>query len=123
VVEQELDNTSFVFDALTCIAPKLELKLVGFSMEKARDAAWCLAKELAPLAPQAQGPNIGRRDGEAALIGMGVLNDGLIIRLIRAGECKDVAQNIRTLAQGEFRNTVPAVIAPPAPAPSPAPAT
>lgn len=38
-VEQELDKRSRVFDVLTRIAPKLELKLVGFSMDKARDAA------------------------------------------------------------------------------------
>jgi len=124
VVEQELDRRSRVFDVLTRIAPKLELKVVGFSMDKARDAAWRFAQELAPLGVKAQAAPIAARDLAATVIGLVVLNDGLVIRLIRAGESRDVAANIRELATGEFRNRVPQIIADPsAPRPAtPAPA-
>ncbi|HKP76580.1 MAG TPA: DUF5995 family protein [Longimicrobiaceae bacterium] len=110
VVEQELDHTSPVFDRLSSLAPKLELKLVGFSMQKARDAAWAFAAELAPLRHLPQVARMAARDAEASLVAAAVLNDGLIVRMIRDRESKDVAHNIQVLAAGEFRNTVPAVI-------------
>lgn len=120
VVEQEIDKRSRVFDVLTRIAPKLELKLVGFSMEKARDAAWSFAQELAPLTVKKQAIPIGARDLAATVIGMAVLNDGLVVKLIRVGESGNVAANIRALATGEFRNRVPQIIGDPAaPAPKP----
>lgn len=110
VVEQEIDRCSPVFDALTRIAPKLELTLVGFSMEKARDAAWTLARELAPLGRQEQVIPMSRRDGESLLVAAAVLNDGLLVKLIRAHESTDVAHNVAILSQGEFRVAVPALV-------------
>lgn len=101
-VEQEIDQASPGFKLLTAIAPKLELKIVGLGMREARNAAWTLAQELAPLALPAQTPEMGQRDGEATLIGQGVLVPNAVTTAILALESKDVAKNIRDLAQGEY---------------------
>ena len=113
VVEQQLDDTSRVFKAMTAIAPKLELKMVGFSMDKARAAAWDFASALAPLRHLPQVTRMAARDTQVALIGDVVLNDGLIVRLIRERESQDVAHNIEILCAGEFKSTVPALIGTP----------
>ncbi|HEX8243098.1 MAG TPA: DUF5995 family protein [Longimicrobium sp.] len=113
VVEQELDEMSPAFRELSGIAPKLELKMVGFSMEKARNAAWAFAQELAPLKHLPQVAKMAARDAAVSLIGDAVLNDGLIVRLIRAREKDDVAHNITVLASGQFRNSVPPLIGTP----------
>lgn len=110
VVEQQIDHVSPVFDGLTRIAPKLELRMVGFSMDKARAAAWAFARELAPLRHLPQVARMAAKDTEASLIAQAVLNDGLIVRMIRDRENRDVAHNIQVLATGEFRNTVPPLI-------------
>ena len=102
VVEQEIDRMSPVFKALTAIAPKLELRMVGFSMEKARDQAWAFAQSLAPLGSVQQVPRMGARDGEACLLADVVLSEGLVVRAIRAKESTDVAKNIEELATGRF---------------------
>jgi hypothetical protein len=114
VVEQQLDECSPGFDTLTRFAPKLELKMVGFSMDKAREAAWAFATELAPLRHLPQVARMAQRDVAVSLIGDAVLNDGLVVRLIRATEKDDVARTIDVLCQGEFRNVVPALIGTPA---------
>jgi hypothetical protein len=113
VVEQQLDQTSPVFDVITHLAPKLELKMIGFSMEKARDTAWAFARELAPLRHLPQVARMAARDAGAALLADVVLSDGLIVRMIRAHESRDVAHNIEVLAAGEFKSTVPALIGTP----------
>lgn len=110
VVEQQLDQTSPLFDRLSQLAPKLELKMVGFSMQKARDTAWAFAQELAPLKHLPQVARMAARDATAVLMGDVVLNDGVIVRMIRARESQDVAHNIQVLAAGEFKSTVPALI-------------
>ena len=83
-------------------------------MDRARDAAWAFAQELAPLRHLPQVARMAVRDSEAVLVADTVLCDGVIVRLVRDRESQDVAHNIRTLAAGEFRNTVPGVIATPA---------
>lgn len=113
VVEQQLDDCSPVFKDLSGVAPKLELKMVGFSMEKARAAAWAFAQELAPLKHLPQVARMATRDMQASLVADAVLNDGLVVKLIRARETADVAHNIQVLATGEFKNTVPALIGAP----------
>ena len=114
VVEQQLDDCSPVFKELSGIAPKLELKMVGFSMDKARTAAWAFALELAPLRHLPQVARMATRDLQASLVADAVLNDGLVVKLIRARESTDVAHNIQVLATGEFKNTIPALIGAPA---------
>jgi Family of unknown function (DUF5995) len=101
-VEEELDEESSVFRELTTIAPKLELKLVGFAMDEARHVAWSLATELAPLPIDEQLPAMARRDDETLLLGDAILCDNLLVRDIRRSESTDVARNIELLAQGEF---------------------
>lgn len=120
VVEQELDDCSPGFDVLSHCAPKLELKMVGFSMDKARAAAWSFARELALLRHLPQVAKMAERDLATSLVGDAVLNDGLVVRLIRARESRDVAHNIDVLARGEFRNTVPPIVTPPVAPPAPA---
>ncbi|MFL5382106.1 MAG: DUF5995 family protein [Longimicrobiaceae bacterium] len=110
IVEQQLDETSPLFDRLTHLAPRLELKMIGFSMQKARDTAWAFARELAPLKHLPQVAKMAARDAAAALLADVVLNDGVIVRMIRARESQDVAHNIQVLAAGEFRSSVPALI-------------
>ena len=102
VVERELDETSFDFDALTSIAPKLELKIVGAAMREARSAAWRLATHLAPLPVEEQLRPIATRDDEAVLLGKAALVTGPLVAFIRRTESPDVAHNIRILASGEF---------------------
>ena len=103
VVEAEVDGLSPDVAALSRLAPRLELRMVGFAMDDAREAAWKLAGELAALAPRDQVPLMARRDAEAALLADAVLHDGLVVRAIRARESSDVARNVEALARGEFR--------------------
>jgi len=113
VVEQQIDEFSPVFGELTHLAPKLELKLIGFSMQKARDTAWAFARELAPLRHLPQVARMAARDTAAALLAEVVLSDGIVVRMIRAHESRDVARNIEILAAGQFKSTVPALIGTP----------
>jgi hypothetical protein len=103
VVEAEVDGLSPDVATLAGLAPRLELRLVGFAMDDAREAAWKFAGELAPLTPQDQVPLMAKRDAEAALLADAVLHDGLVVRAVRARESADVARNVEALARGEFR--------------------
>ncbi len=107
LVEQEIDQESPIFKKLTQLAPALELKLVGFAMDEARQAAWSFATKLAPLPLQQQVSAMGTRDTEVAILGDLVLAHNPIFQLIHSRESTDVAQNIRILAQGEFKLAVP----------------
>ncbi len=114
-VEAEVDGLSPDIAAFSRLAPKLELRFVGFAMDDAREAAWKFAQALAPLDPCAQVPLMAKRDEEAALLADAVLHDGLVIRAVRARECADVTRNVEALARGEFRASCPPeVLAPPA---------
>jgi hypothetical protein len=108
LVEQEVDSESPDLAWLSRIAPELQLKLIGLSMDEARASAWKLAQSLAPLPPQQQVPLMASRDADAVLLADVIQHDGLLIRIIRSRENSDVAANIRALAQGEFRISVPA---------------
>ena len=113
VVEQRIDGISPVFGVLSSLAPRLELKMIGFSMERARTEAWRLAQRLAPLPPSGQLRAIAARDLEAALVADAVLSDGLLVRAIRREEHPEVARNIEALCDGSFRvRIVPTVLAP-----------
>jgi hypothetical protein len=112
VVEKELDETSFDFEALTAIAPRLELKIVGAAMRDARTAAWHLAQKLAPMPIEQQVPLMAERDDEAVMLGRAAILPGPLVSFIRHTESPDVAHNIRILASGEFAiPPVPAHIA------------
>jgi hypothetical protein len=101
IVEHEIDEESPGFRVLTSCAPALELKLAGVGMRGARDLAWRLATELAPLGPEQQEWVIGVRDLEAVALGEAVLCPGPLVYAIRSCESRDVRHNIRVLAQGE----------------------
>ncbi|MDB4951936.1 MAG: hypothetical protein JWM27_4585 [Gemmatimonadetes bacterium] len=117
VVEKELDETSFDFDALASLAPRLELRIVGVAMREARAAAWSLAKHLAPLPIERQLRPMATRDDEAVGLGLAVLAPGPLVSFIRRTESPDVAHNIRILASGEFKHpAVPAHLVDGAPA-------
>lgn len=107
LVEQELDQESPVFQWLTRIAPELELKMVGFAMDEAREAAWSFAQKLAFLPLQQQVPAMATRDTEVALLGDLVLARNPLFQLMHSQESGDVAENIRILAQGEFKLSIP----------------
>lgn len=106
-VEQELDHESPVFQWLTQLAPALELKLVGFAMDEAREAAWTFARKLALLPPQQQVPAMATRDNEVAILGDLLLARNPLFQLMHSRESTDVAENIRTLARGEFELSLP----------------
>ncbi len=112
VVEQELDQESPIFKKLSQIAPALELKLVGFAMDEARESAWNFAQKLAFLPPQQQVPTMATRDTEVAILGDLVLARNPLFQLMHSRESTDVAGNIRILAQGEFKFAVPSQAAP-----------
>lgn len=118
VVEQQLDGINPLLDVLSRIAPKLELRMVGFSMEKARAAAWAFAVRLSPLAVPQQLPVIAQRDLEVGLIADAVVSDNLVIRALRAQESRDVARNIQALAAGTFAMRIAPVVRAPAPPPA-----
>jgi hypothetical protein len=106
-VEQEIAEESPDMGIIERAAPKLELALIGFAMDGAREAAWKFASELAPLPRAEQLGHMARRDDEVALLAAPLAVDGIVVRLIHARESTDVAENIRILATGEFRSTVP----------------
>ena len=76
--------------------------IVDFSMQRARDAAWELAENLAALDADQQGPEIADRDRAMALFARGIRTPGLIGSLatlaIRLRESNDVGEIIETLA-------------------------
>ena len=112
LVEQELDQESPVFQKLTRFAPALELKVVGFAMNEAREAAWNFATKLAPLPLWQQMSALGTRDTEVAILGDLVLAHNPLFQLMHSRESRDVAENIRILAKGEFKLVVPSQEAP-----------
>jgi hypothetical protein len=107
LVEQEIDQESPVFRLLTRIAPELELKMVGFAMDEAREAAWSFAQKLAFLPLQQQVLAMATRDTEVALLGDLVLARNPLFQIMHSRESGDVAENIHILAQGEFKISLP----------------
>jgi hypothetical protein len=107
-VEGEIGRDSPEFALLSRVAPALENHVVGFAMDDARAMSWSFASSLAPLPLPQQVPLIARRDDEAAFASAAILADGIFARVLRHKESTDVAANIRSLAQGEFRISVAA---------------
>jgi len=75
--------------------------LINFSLEKARDAAWDVARRLAPLDGEAQEREIARLDDRVTAVGRLVRYPGSygrwITRLVRLGERGTVASRIAIL--------------------------
>jgi hypothetical protein len=112
VVEGQVDRLSPVLHAVTALVPRLDLRVVGFSMEKARAEAWRLAQQLAPLSLTAQVGVMARRELEVAVIADAILAHNPLTAAVQREESRDVAGNIRLLAAGTF-----AVARPPLPMP------
>ena len=75
--------------------------LIGFSMEKARDAAWEVARQLAPLDQEEQERKILLLDDRVAVFGRIIRHPGVFAnwatRMVRLGEQGTVASRIAIL--------------------------
>ena len=75
--------------------------LINFSMERARDAAWDAARELAPLDREGQQRKIARLDDRVTAFGRIIRHPGFsgrwITRMVRLGERGTVASRIAIL--------------------------
>jgi hypothetical protein len=83
---------------------RTETALINFSLTRAREHAWSVAEELAPLAPAAQEPVIARLDRDVAMLARVVEHPGLVLgtvtRTVRLGELGSVPQKIDILGGG-----------------------
>jgi len=98
---------------LTTIWPRLrwverlegrDRAIINFSMTKARDCAWDVARRLAPLEPAAQEAEIARLDGEIAALGRRVWKPGFgplrwALVWVRLGEPRSVDRIIDALGE------------------------
>lgn len=83
------------------IGGRTEEHVVRFSIDVARDEAWDLARQLAPLAPVDQAKPIAHHDRTTALLGHVIRRPGLLLPIgllaIRARESNDIAAVIDQL--------------------------
>ncbi len=101
-VERELARVWPLLRLLDKVAGRMDEKIIGFSMDRARDDAWAVAQSLAWLDQAAQVERIAELDGQVARLGRllrhpGVLL-GTVVGIIRLGERGTVAQIIGKLA-------------------------
>lgn len=104
-VESQIDRMSPILRTVSALAPRLDTRVVGFSMERARAEAWAFAQKLAPLRKLPQVDLMARRDLEVALIADAIVLHNPVSRMIQREESRDIAANIRLLASGGY--TVP----------------
>ena len=102
VVEDELGEISPRLHRIEEIAPALEDRVFDFAMDRARDAAWSLATELASSPPSAWEAIVAARDAEVARLG-GLLYPlhgipGKVAHWVREKESSDVRYNIQVVA-------------------------
>lgn len=75
--------------------------VINFSMEKARDRAWSVAEQLAPLGRSDQDAAIAQLDREVATFGRVVSNPGIVLgivtRVVRLGELGSIQKKIDIL--------------------------
>jgi hypothetical protein len=100
-VERELAQIWPVLKLLDRIAGKTDEAVINFSIVKARDHAWKVAEDLAPLKQTDQSSRINELDKEVAMLGGLIRNPGLIIgmviKIIRLGERGTVPEIINIL--------------------------
>ncbi len=100
-VERELSQIWPVLKLLDRIAGKTDEAVINFSIEKARDHAWKVAEDLAPLEQPDQTLKINELDKQVAMLGGLVLNPGMIIgivtKIVRLGEKGTVPEIINIL--------------------------
>lgn len=100
-VQKELARVWPLLGLLDRIAGRTDEALINFSMEKARDQAWQVALNLAPLDRANRMAGIEKIDKEVALFGRLVRHPGLTIgsvnKIIRLGERGTIPQIINIL--------------------------
>lgn len=101
-VENEINQVSPWINFLDHIDPSLDRAIINFSLDKAREAAWNNAVQLASISPQKWGPMLDLLDHKATALGKLVRNPpGLIFKLglflIRMRESNDVVEVIEVL--------------------------
>ena len=100
-VERELAHIWPMLKLLDRILGRSEEVLINFSMRKARDHAWNVALQFAPLAAHKWSSKLDGLDKEIAALGRKIRYPGLIIglkvKLIRLGELGTISQIIDIL--------------------------
>jgi hypothetical protein len=100
-VQQELARIWPLLGLLDRIGGRTDEALINFNMRKARDKAWKVAQELAPIDQAEQMSGIDQIDKEVARFGRVVRHPGLLVgavnKIIRLGERGKVPQIIDTL--------------------------
>jgi len=95
---------------LNRIGGRAEHEIIRFSIDLARENAWKLATELAPIPPDEWDEIIGRRDAETAILGDAVIHPGRLLSvglfIIRLRETNDVAKVIDVLVRLMSRQSV-----------------
>ena len=100
-VQRELAQVWPMLRLLDFIGGKTDEAVVNFSIEKARDHAWRVAEDLAPLAPSDQKFKIDALDRGIAAVGRLIRHPGIIIgtvnKIVRVGERGSVPKIIDML--------------------------
>ena len=100
-VERKLGHIWPILKLLDHIGGRTDETLINFSMERARDQAWNLAMDLAPLEQSDQMSKIASLDKDIVIIARKILNPGLIAsataKIIRLGERGSTPQIIDML--------------------------
>ncbi|EZH75742.1 hypothetical protein ATO12_02835 [Aquimarina atlantica] len=103
-VLKELSELSPLLYLLEDIAKKEEEAIINFSMKIARDFAWQLATELAPLTLPDQHIVIEQKNVDIAQLGEKIIDPGFlaasVLKIINSVEVKNVDQSIDTLNAG-----------------------
>lgn len=106
-VERELARVWPLLGLLDRVAGNIDETIINFSLEKARDQAWELARRLAPLDEAGQRREIERWDRSVAALGNRIRRPGLVkttaLRFVRLGEIGTVPEIIDILRNRSAR--------------------
>ena len=101
-VQLQLEKISPWMKLLDLVGGRTERAVLNWSIDKARDAAWQLAEELAPLTPAEQQPVLVRRDDETTALAFVVRHPGALVStanfIVRLSEPHSVRKIIDLLA-------------------------
>jgi hypothetical protein len=98
-VQERIGNLSPWMMIIDWLGKNHDEKIMGFSIERARDFSWMLAEQLAPLDTDLQPPFITLRDEKTALLANIFIKPGVIlgfalkvIRLREENDCRRIIQ-------------------------------
>jgi hypothetical protein len=101
-VQLQLEKISHWMKLLDMVGGRTERVVLNWSIDKARDAAWRLAEQLAPLTPAEQQPVLARRDDETTALAFVVRHPGALVStanfIVRLSEPHSVRKIIDILA-------------------------